>query len=102
MVRMVATEGVDLLDDGLTDEESRFLDVELSEDAAQFVNDLIPKIITFGEFMCDVELYDYQYNFAWRIIESLIINDGEDITACFARQSGKTETVAFCIATCCR
>jgi hypothetical protein len=44
-------------------------------------------------------LHPYQLPLATRIIESVIINDGEEITALAARQSGKSETIANTVAT---
>lgn len=43
-------------------------------------------------------LFDYQIEFGERFVESVVINDGEEITLLNARQSGKTEIVAACIA----
>src|SRR6185312_2937942 len=45
-------------------------------------------------------LRKYQQPFARRMFESVIIGDGATITALFARQTGKSETVANVIATC--
>lgn len=44
-----------------------------------------------------VELYPYQEEFAKRICQSIILEDGEEITALFARQSGKTESVSVVV-----
>ena len=44
-------------------------------------------------------LHPYQMPLARRIIESVIINDGEEVTALAARQSGKSETIANTVAT---
>jgi hypothetical protein len=75
------------LDDGLD---------ELSQD---FVNKIIDKIMTFMGALVGHELHSYQKPLARRIIESVIINDGEEITALASRQSGKTETVSDTLAT---
>lgn len=42
--------------------------------------------------------YPYQAQFAKRAIRSVLENDGDEITALFARQSGKSETVASVVA----
>jgi terminase large subunit-like protein len=63
-----------------------------------FVEWLIDKILEFGVEMVGHPLHPYQEPFARRIIESIIINDGEEITGVAARQSGKTETVADVVA----
>lgn len=71
-------------------------DNELSQ---EFVNKLIGKIMTFMVALVGHDLHSYQKPLARRIIESVIINDGEEITALAARQSGKTETVSDTLAT---
>ena len=45
------------------------------------------------------ELHPYQKPLARRIMESVILNDGEEITALAARQSGKSETIANTVIT---
>ena len=69
---------------------------ELSQD---FVNRLVDKIMQFMEVLVGHPLHPYQKPLARRIIESIIINDGEEITALAARQSGKSETIANTMAT---
>ena len=88
--------GFDALDeDDLPEEEPDQMD-ELSK---EFVNALIEKIMKFMEMLVGHELHPYQVPLARRIIESVVINDGEEITALAARQSGKSETVANTVAT---
>lgn len=65
----------------------------------EFVDQLISKILQFLEVLVGHDLHPYQKPFARRIIESVVINDGEEITALASRQSGKTETVADVVAT---
>ena len=69
---------------------------ELSQD---FVNRIVEKIMQFMVVLVGHDLHSYQKPLARRIIESVIINDGEEITALAARQSGKTETVSDTLAT---
>ena len=64
-----------------------------------FINDLIDKILAFNDVLVGHPLHPYQEPLARRIIESVIINDGEVITALASRQSGKTETVSDVVAT---
>lgn len=64
-----------------------------------FVEDLITKILHFRQIFVGHPLHPYQEPFARRIIESVLINDGEEITALASRQSGKTETVSTVVAT---
>jgi hypothetical protein len=68
---------------------------ELSPD---FIKGLVDKIIQFNNVFVGHGLHPYQDPFARRIVESVLINDGEEVTALAARQSGKTETVADIVA----
>jgi hypothetical protein len=72
---------------------------ELDELSQQFVDKLVDKIMDFLKVLVGHDLHPYQKPLARRIIESVIINDGEEITALAARQSGKSETVADVVAT---
>ncbi|MBU1130477.1 hypothetical protein KKE45_04125, partial [Patescibacteria group bacterium] len=51
-------------------------------------------MLKFTGALTGIALYPYQVQFAKRVIESVILNDGEEITAHFARQSGKSETIS--------
>lgn len=72
---------------------------ELDELSKEFVEVLIEKIMQFMDLLVGHPLHPYQKPLAKRIIESVLINDGEEITALAARQSGKSETVADTVAT---
>jgi len=61
-------------------------------------NDLVKKIVMFCEVTANITFYEYQRQFAMRIIESVLINDGEELTALFSRQSGKSEVIASLLA----
>ena len=102
----------DVLDalDALGEELGGFEEEPLAEDAKEFVHWLTVKTLTFLHALCaDPEedrvkagehcLYPYQYRLCYRIIESVVLNDGAEITALQARQSGKTQAVAAAIAT---
>ncbi len=54
-------------------------------------------ILSFSQMMCGIDLHDYELEFGWRVIYSILVEDAEEITALFARQSGKTETVAVTV-----
>lgn len=56
--------------------------------------DLVNSIYNFCELVSGKTLFPYQEQFSKRIIRSVIENDGAEITALFARQSGKTEAVS--------
>jgi hypothetical protein len=89
--------------DGETDEERAAreeLDIELDEESQAFVDFLVDKLMLMAERFSGHTWYKYQRPFAMRIFESVIIEDGATLTALYARQSGKSETVANCIATC--
>ena len=75
------------------------LDEELDELSQDFVNRIIDKIMQFMVVLVGHDLHIYQKPLARRIIESVIINDGEEITALASRQSGKTETVSDTLST---
>ena len=75
------------------------LDEELDELSQDFVNKIIDKIMQFMVVLVGHDLHVYQKPLARRIIESVIINDGEEITALASRQSGKTETVSDTLST---
>lgn len=83
------------------DEELPPVEVEddLDELSQKFVEKLIDKIMDFLIVLVGHDLHPYQKPLARRVIESVIINDGEEITALAARQSGKSETVADTVAT---
>jgi len=85
----------------LEDHEEEGLEDEDDEDelSSEFVGKLIDKIMTFMVALVGHDLHSYQKPLARRIIESVIINDGEQITALASRQSGKTETVSDTLAT---
>ena len=56
--------------------------------------DLSERCFEFCKQASGVDLYPYQEDFGRRICQSLILEDGDEITALFSRQSGKTETVS--------
>jgi hypothetical protein len=96
----------DDLDDGdpdgftpLSDEEFEEEDDGLDELSREFVASLVDKIMSFMKLLVGHDLHPYQKPLARRIIESVIINDGEEVTALAARQSGKSETIANTVAT---
>lgn len=73
---------------------------EADEEAAPDLDDLITKIILFCEVLAEMEFRPYQRKMAYRLIESLIIEDAETLTGLWSRQSGKSETVATVLAGC--
>ena len=55
---------------------------------------LVEIIYTFCQAYSGVHFFPYQEQFARRMIRSVLDNDGAELTALFARQAGKSETVA--------
>jgi hypothetical protein len=74
-------------------------EIELDELSKEFVKKLIDRCIEFMDALVGHSLHPYQMPLARRIIESVLINDGEEVTALAARQSGKSETIANTVAT---
>ena len=55
---------------------------------------LCDRVMEFVQALTAIPFYTYQYVFARRIVESILLNDGDYITGLWSRQSGKTETLA--------
>jgi len=91
-------EDEDILDDEETVVEEEE-EEELDELSKEFVKLLIDKTMQFMEALVGHDLHPYQKPLARRVIESVLINDGEEVTALAARQSGKSETIANTVVT---
>ena len=74
------------------------VDSEVDETTAEFVDDLVKKLILFVEEFCDVKFFPYQIPIAYSFIESIVLGDGEEKTLIATRQSGKSEVVSNLIA----
>lgn len=59
--------------------------------------ELVNKIFAFCELYSGRTMFPYQEQFSKRVIRSILLNDGAEITALFARQSGKSETIAITV-----
>ena len=70
----------------------------LTSDDKEFVDQLVMRTILFCEELSGMELRPYQRDLAYRIIESVILADGEETTALWSRQSGKSQTLAIVVA----
>ena len=68
--------------------------LELDETSAEFVDALVKKLVIFTEEFCDVTFFPYQIPIAYRLIESVILGDGEEVTLVATRQSGKSEVLS--------
>ncbi len=58
------------------------------------------KVVQFCQISTGMTFHPYQAPFALRLIQSLLLEDGEEITALWSRQSGKTETIATTVVGC--
>ena len=81
-------------------DDEEFFEVDLEPDMADFVDQLITRVMLFCQELWGKEFYPYQKEVSYRIIESLVLQDAEEITALQARQSGKSEVVATTLAGC--
>lgn len=55
---------------------------------------IVQAVVDFAELLSGITLYKYERNFAERVTWSLLLSDGETIVAEFARQTGKSQTLA--------
>jgi hypothetical protein len=67
---------------------------------ANFVDELVQRCIIFCEELWGQKFYPYQRSMSYRLIESMVLQDAEEITGLLARQSGKSEVVATTLAGC--
>jgi hypothetical protein len=61
------------------------------------IEKLTDVVLQFSQMMTGITLHDYEREFGWRVIHSILSEDSAEITALFARQSGKTETVSVVV-----
>ena len=92
-------EDEEFFDDPMAEELEVPDEEELDELSKEFVNKIIDKCLQFMEVLVGYPLHPYQIPLSRRIMESVIINDGEEITALAARQSGKSEIISNTVAT---
>ena len=86
-------------EESILEDEVEPLD-DLDAEMADFLDQMIKRIILFCEELWGHELRPYQRSMAYRMIESMILGDAEEITGLMARQSGKSEVVATTLAGC--
>ena len=67
---------------------------ELDETSVEFIDTLVKRLLIFTEEFCNIEFFPYQIPIAYRLIESVVIGDGEEITIIATRQSGKSEVLS--------
>lgn len=90
----------DVLDeyDTLNEEVEEQEHEELDETSAEFVDELVKKLLVFTEEFCNIQFFPYQVPIGYRIIESIVIGDGEELTLVATRQSGKSEVLSNVLA----
>ena len=74
--------------------------IVLDPEMAGFVDELVKRTILFCEELWGEDFYPYQRAMSYRIVESLVLQDAEEMTGLLARQSGKSEVVATTLAGC--
>ena len=62
------------------------------------VPETVNRIVTLAQLLAEKSFYPYQSVIAYRIVESVLLHDGEVLTALISRQSGKTETLSAIVA----
>lgn len=71
--------------------------VVVSEAGRVPTTELVNRIFNFCELYSGRTMFPYQEQFSKRVIRSVLMNDGAEITSLFARQSGKSETIAITV-----
>ena len=66
------------------------LEQQFDEGTAAWLGDIIDKCYRFIQGFTGVNYYPYQQEVICRVLESVIIGDGEEITVLQSRQSGKS------------
>ena len=69
--------------------------VELDETSAEFVEDLVTRLLLFIQEFCDVTFFPYQLPIAYGIVESIVLGDGEEKTLIATRQCLDGDSVVF-------
>ena len=62
------------------------------------VSELVLRVVTLAQIITELQFYPYQISLSYRVIESLLLHDGDVITSLMARQSGKTSTIGGTVA----
>lgn len=61
---------------------------------------LVDRIVIFAQKLSRITYFEYQKPLAKRIVESILFNEGAELTGTWARQIGKSQIVASIIAAC--
>ena len=79
--------------DELDFEEADQADQEEDQLSADFVEEVIDRMMEFGALLVSHDLHEYQKPFARRVMQSVIVGDGATLSAMASRQSGKALAV---------
>jgi len=64
------------------------------------IEQVIASIVKLACVMSEKYLYEYQQEFLRRVIEAIMLHDGDMLTGLWSRQSGKTEAIADGVLAC--
>lgn len=79
----------------------KVLDKENHDPSKQLdLDQICTRIVALAQVMMEMTFYPYQVRVAYRIVESLLLHDGDVITSLMARQVGKTQCVGGTVAAC--
>lgn len=62
---------------------------------------LVDRIVLLAGAIAEKNLFAYQKEFATRLVEAILLHDGDMVTGLWSRQAGKSECIAAVIAACC-
>lgn len=80
----------------VSENKEDIVDEKVKEASTKFDHKkVINLVLQIAEIATGYKYHTYERPFAYRIIESIMLNEGEEITAIFPRQSGKSHTVAM-------
>lgn len=57
------------------------------------LNTVVLRVVALAQTLAEKKFYPYQVELTYRIVESLLLHDGEVVTALMSRQMGKSESV---------
>jgi hypothetical protein len=69
--------------------EGSFNEIPHRDLTTEELEKLSDMVMTFVQEMTGIEMYPYQIELGWRVVFSLLQEDSDEITALFARQTGK-------------
>ncbi len=79
--------------------QGKVLDQKNHDPAKQLSTaDLVTMVVTLAQTLAEKKFYPYQIELAYRLVESVLLHDGDVITALMSRQVGKTETLGSLVA----